>query len=215
MKRLAILTAIVLGALALAAAGLADPGDGKGKGAKVTPKGGKLTFDDVRTADHGCDSRVWATDTLHRTYKVRSNHDGTYTVRREDRGTFVTTGPMSPSADPCPGVVRRGKHGTLLQPGVKGKTSGYIQGTVSGGTFNPKGSCTAECTNRDFVAGFFTPTTAGTAVTFTCNQGYAGCRFSFKYTAQRQNKQHLRYHHWEDRGTDGVTEVFIGDIATS
>ena len=61
-----------------------------------------------------------------------------------------------------------------------------------------------------FIAGFFS---AGTQ--YTCNNGYAGCRFNFEYTAQRQHTQKLKNHHWVDRGLDGVHEIFIGDIATS
>jgi len=35
------------------------------------------------------------------------------------------------------------------------------------------------------------------------------------YTAEGQHGQKLKYHHWADRGLDGVHEIFIGDIATS
>ena len=85
-----------------------------------------------------------------------------------------------------------------------------LQGTVTGGTFNPSATCTAECTSSDFVSAFF-----GATAQFTCNNGYAGCRFSFEYTAQRHHRQGLLYHHWVDRGTDGVNEIFIGDIAST
>jgi hypothetical protein len=107
-------------------------------------------------------------------------------------------------------VIRRGKHGTTLLAGITGKIHGYITGKATGGTFNPNGSCVSPCTNVQFIAGFFS---AGTK--YTCNEGYAGCRFSFEYTAQKQNTQKLKYHHWVDRGIDGVHEIFIGDIATS
>jgi len=211
MRRWLILPALLASALALAAVGAADPGDGKGKGKghEFKAKGGKLTLQ-VTTTDHGCSFRSWASDKISRTYKVRKNEDGSYTVRREDKGRFTTLAGPSPSADPCPGVIRKGKHGTTLLAGVTGKMHGYIQGTVTGGTFNPNGTCTAECTNKDFIAGFFT---AGS--TFTCNQGYAGCRFNFEYTAQQQEKQKLKFHHWIDRGLDGVNEIFVGDIANS
>lgn len=210
MKRWLVLPVIVVAATALAASsGLADPGGGKAKGHKLTAKGGKIESD-VVTEDHGCGFRVWATDALHRKYKVRRNVDGSYTIRREDKGKFTTVAGPSPSADPCPGVIRRGKHGTALLAGIKGKMHGYITGTATGGTFNPSGSCVSPCTNAQFIAGFFS---AGTK--YTCIEGYAGCRFSFEYTAQKQNTQKLKYHHWVDRGTDGVHEIFIGDIATS
>jgi hypothetical protein len=141
---------------------------------------------------------------------VKRNENGSYTVRRMDRGTFTTLGPQSPSADPCAGVTRRGKHGTLLRAGVTGKMHGYIVGTVTGGTFNPNGTCAAECTNSQFLAGFFT---AGAQ--FTCVNGYAGCKFSFEYAVPGQERQGLLYHHWVDRETDGVNEIFVGDIASS
>jgi hypothetical protein len=204
VKRWLIFPVLIVGALSLAAIGFANPGKHK-----PGPKGGKFVFH-VVTTDHGCNFRPWATDTLRRVYKVRLREDGTYTLRREDNGRFVTLAGPSPSADPCPGVIRRGKHGTTLLAGMKGKLHGYLQGTVSGGTFIPNGTCTTQCTASDFVAGFFTP-----GSTFTCSQGYAGCRFNFAYTAQRHKRQGLKFHHWVDRGLDGVHEIFIGDIANS
>src|SRR5689334_5022309 len=148
MKRWLILPVLIVGALSLAAIGVASPGKGGPKN-KPNAKGGKFVFN-VVTTDHGCDFRPWATDTVRRVYKVRRNHDGTYTVRREDKGNFVTLAGQSPSADPCPGVIRRGKHGSTLLAGMKGKLHGYLQGTVSGGTFDPNGTCTAECSSGDF-----------------------------------------------------------------
>ncbi len=207
MKRWLVLPVLIVGALSLAAIGLATPGNGH-KG-KPNAKGGKFVFH-VTTTDHGCDFRPWATDTLRRVYKVWKREDGSYVVRREDRGRFVTLAGPSPSADPCPGVIRRGKHGSTLLAGMKGKMHGYLRGVVTGGTFIPTGTCTAECTSSDFIAGFFT---AGSK--FTCSEGYAGCRFNFSYTAQRHKRQGLKRHHWVDRGIDGVHEIFIGDIANS
>jgi hypothetical protein len=205
MKRWLILLVLIVGALSLAAIGVASPGPKH----KPNAKGGKFVFH-VVTTDHGCAFRPWATDTLRRVYKVRLKEDGTYALRREDRGSFVTLPGKSPSSDPCAGVIRRGKHGSTLLAGMKGKVHGYLQGTVSGGTFNPHGTCTDPCSAGDFVNGFFT-----SGATFTCNEGYAGCRFSFEYTAQRHKRQGLKFHHWVDRGLDGVHEIFIGDIANS
>jgi hypothetical protein len=207
MKRWLTLSILVVAALAFAAIGLADPGHDS----KTKPKanGGRFVFRVTRT-DHGCDFRPWATDTLRRVYNVRRNEDGSYRLRIEDRGRFVTLAGQSPSAAPCPGVIRRGKHGETVRGGITGKLHGYLRGRVTGATFDPKATCTTECTSSDFVAAFF-----GTSAQFTCNNGYAGCRFSFEYTAQRQKWQSLRYHHWVDRGTDGVHEIFIGDIASA
>ena len=207
MKRWLTFPVLIVAALAFAALGLAAPGHGNKH--KPNAKGGKLVFN-VTTTDHGCGFRPWATDTLRRVYKVRLNNDGSYTVRREDKGHFVTLAGQSPGADPCPGVIRRGKHGQTVLAGMTGKLHGYLVGTVTGGTFNPNGTCTATCSAGDFIAGFFT---AGSS--YTCNNGYAGCRFSFEYTAQRHKRQGLLYHHWVDRGTDGVHEILIGDIANT
>ena len=208
MKRFAILPVVVLSTLALAAAGLADPGHGKGKGNdKANGDKGKLSMT-VVTSDHGtCNQNVWATDTFKRTYTVKKNADGSYRVTRKDKGSFVTTGPVSPGS-----CETGSKHGHVLTAGYTGKAHGYLSGTVTGGTFNPNGTCTAECGAGDFIAAFFTPGSQ-----FTCNHGYAGCRFSYEYTAQKHKQQQtapLLYHHWQDKGTDGVTEVFKGDIAT-
>jgi hypothetical protein len=205
MKRSLLVPLLAVASLAFAGVASSTPGSGH----NGTPTWRK-TFT-VTTTDHGCASRPWATDQLRRTFSVRQNQDGSYTVTRHDTGTFTTTGPAGPSADPCPGVIRKGRHGTTLMPGVKGKMHGFITGTVTGGTFNPNGTCAADCGNVAFIAGFFT---AGSQ--FTCNNGYAGCRFDFEYAVPRHHHfQHLKYHHWSDRGLDGVNEIFVGDIATS
>jgi hypothetical protein len=209
MKRLAILALVAISALAIAAASLADPGNGKDKGKdKGKADKGKLSMT-VVTSDHGtCAQNVWATDTLNRSYSVKKNHDGSYRVTRKDKGSFVTTGPASPGA-----CESGSKHGHVVTAGYTGKVHGYLTGTVTGGTFNPNGTCTAECGAGDFIAAYFT---AGSQ--FTCNNGYAGCKFDYEYTAQKHNTQQaapLAFHHWEDKGVDGATEVFKGDIATA
>jgi hypothetical protein len=84
---------------------------------------------------------------------------------------------------------------------------GYLEGTVTGGTYNPNATCPAECTTSAFITAFFGP-----SAQFTCFNGYAGCKFSFKYSANKH--QGLLYHHWVDEGRDGVSEVFKGDIAS-
>src|SRR6266540_6568001 len=127
MKRLFGIPVLFAGALALAAFAFASAGHVNKH--KPNAKGGKLTFM-VTTTDHGCSFRSWATDTLKRTYKVRLRKNGSYTVRREDKGRFVTLAGLSPSADPCPGVVRRGKHGTTVLAGMSGKLHGYLQGRL-------------------------------------------------------------------------------------
>ena len=77
---------------------------------------------------------------------------------------------------------------------------------------NKNATCPAECTTEAFITAF---SGASATDTFTCFQGFAGCRFSFEYAVQRAKKQGLIFHHWIDRGTNGVSEIFKGDIASS
>src|SRR2546423_3970340 len=189
MKRILVLVTLVLGLLALAATGLADPG-GKGKSKKVN----RSTYSIVVT-DNGSCGNPWATDTSRRTWKVRSKGNGTFVVTRKDKGTFMTLGGVSPGkCDP------KGKHGTTVTPGVRGKLRGYLTGTVTGGTYNPNATCNAACggSTSAFIAAFFGP-----SATFTCSQGYAGCKFNFEYNSPDRT---LRYRHWQDKGTNGVSE---------
>jgi hypothetical protein len=199
MRRIAIPVVLLAGVLALATAGLADPG-GKGKA-----KGGHGRFSaQVVVPDHGtCPASVWATDTSNRTWTVKQNHDGTFRVTRKDKGTFVTNAGQSPNA-----CSTTGKHGHLVKAGVHGKFRGYLTGTVSGGTYNATAACNAACIGDTsaFIAAHFP------GGTFTCSLGYAGCKFNFEYTSPDKS---LTFHHWQDKGTNGVTEQFTGDIATS
>jgi hypothetical protein len=209
-SRFAILPVLFVVALSVAASAFAGEGHGKGRDeghGKGKGERGKLSMT-VVTTDHGsCGQNPWATNTLERSYSVKKSGNGSYSVRRRDKGTFVTTGPVSPGA-----CETGSKHGHVLTAGYTGKVHGYLNGTVTGGTFVPTGTCTAQCTAGDFIAAFFTP-----GAQFTCNNGYAGCRFAYEYTATKHTSQQaapLLYHHWEDKGTDGRTEVMKGDIAT-
>jgi hypothetical protein len=192
---------LLAGALVLATAGLADPG-GKGK----AKKNGHNRFSaQIVVPDNGTCQNAWATDTSTRTWSVKRNKDGTFRVTRKDKGTFVTNAGPSPSA--CSGTAK--KHGKLVTAGVHGKLRGYLTGTVSGGTFNPAAVCNAACIGDTpvFIAAFF-----GAGAKFTCSLGYAGCKFNFEYSSPDKS---LVFHHWQDKGTNGVSEQFVGDIATS
>jgi hypothetical protein len=200
MKRLLIQLTLLVGALALATAGFADPG-GKGK----AKKNGHNRFSaQVVVPDGGTCGNDWATDTSTRTWSVKTNKDGTFRVTRKDKGTFVTNAGASPSA--CSGTAK--KHGKLVNAGVRGKFRGYLTGTVSGGTFSPNATCTAACIGdtKVFIATFFP------GGTFTCSLGYAGCKFNFEYSSPDKS---LVFRHWQDKGTNGVSEQFTGDIANS
>jgi hypothetical protein len=201
MKRFVILTALAAAALVLAAAALADPGD-KGKGKKQGHN--RFTFA-LTTEDNGCHGTPWANDKLTRTYVVHANGNGTFRVTRRDKGTFTTIGGASPGS--CPNDKH---HGATFAAGVTGRSSGYLIGTVSGGTFNPKATCAAACFTSDFITAFF-----GAGATFSCTTNSTDCKFNYNYTAPSQQ---LRFRHWQDRGKGAGTmlkEVFSGDIANS
>jgi hypothetical protein len=196
-----ITTCVALGAvLVLAATGLADPG-GKGK----AKKSGHNRFSaQVVVPDNGTCGNPWATDTSMRTWSIKKGKNGTFRVERKDKGTFVTLAGASPGA-----CDTTGKHGHLVTAGIQGKFRGYLRGTVSNATFNPNATCAAACIGDTtaFIAAFFGP-----GAQFTCSLGYAGCKFNFEYSSPSKA---LDFHHWQDKGTNGVTEQFTGDIATS
>jgi len=200
MRRIVIPVAVLIGVLALAAVALADPGD-KGKGKKL----GHNRFSAlIAVPDHGTCQNVWATDTSMRTWSVKENKNGTFRVTRKDKGTFLTMVGQSPGA-----CDTTGKHGSHVNGGIKGKFRGHLTGTVSNGTFNPSATCNAACIGDTpvFIAAFF-----GAGAKFTCSLGYAGCKFNFEYSSPDKS---LKFHHWQDKGTNGVTEQFTGDIANS
>jgi len=204
-KRL-ILPALLLAALALAATAAAGSGQGKGKG-KGHGHHGKFGPYDVVTDDHGSCSNAWAVDTEKRTFKVRRNNDGSYTLTRYDRGTFLTNAGQSPGA-----CETKGRHGSTVLAGVQGKFHGYLVGKVTGGTFDPNATCTTDCGFTDvWIATFFGP-----SATFSCFTDSKACRFDFEYTAAKH--QALKYRHWFDKGTGAGTflkERFRGDIANA
>jgi len=150
-----------------------------------------------------------ASDVVRRTFQIKKNKDGSYTLTRRDKGAFTTIGGASPGS-----CDTTGNHGLTVVPGVKGKLSGYIRGTVTGGTFNPNATCTAsDCGFTDvFIAAFF-----GTGAQFSCFTNSTDCKFNFNYTAPAKSNTPLRYRHWQDKGKGSgamLREEFNGDIAT-
>ena len=200
MRRITTSLVIFSSLLMLASTGLADPG-GKGKAKKL---GHNRFSAQVVVPDNGTCGNRWATDTSTRTWSVKKNKNGTFRVERKDKGTFMTLAGQSPGA-----CDTTGKHGHMVTAGIQGKFRGYLRGTVSTGTFNPNATCDAACIGNTpaFIAAFF-----GAGAQFTCSLGYAGCKFNFEYSSP---KKPLKFHHWQDKGTNGVTEQFTGDIATS
>jgi hypothetical protein len=200
LTRTAITTSLVA-ALAFAASAGASHGNPQPHPHKVKTA--------VLTTDGGCAGNTWANDTITRVLKVHRNRDGSYRIREEDKGTFVTNaGGAVASPGNCP--ENKSKHGKSVRAGVTGTLKGYITGTVTGGTFNPSATCSANpCTQSVFIATFFGPT-----ATFSCQTSSSDCKFKYDYHAKK--RQNLLRRHWQDRGTGAGTflhERFKGDIA--
>jgi hypothetical protein len=208
MKRLLTTAVLIAAALALAAAGLADPGE-KGKG-KAQGKN-KFSYQ-LQNTDNRCDGTPgWATLNETRTYQIHDNGDGTFRLRRVDKGTFTTVAGTSPGN--C--AANKSKHGHLVRAGVTGRFGGYLEGTITGGTFNKKATCANPCFTDNFITAFF-----GSNATFSCNTDSTDCKFNFNYTASNRsaNRPALIVRHWQDRGKGAgsmLQEVFHGDIASS
>jgi hypothetical protein len=205
MKKRWILPGLLVAAFALAATGLADTGHGTGKG-----KHGKFGPYTVVTDDHGScgQTHAWAVDTEKRTFRVHKNSDGSYTLLRTDRGTFLTNAGESPGA--CETTKH---HGHTLVAGVKGRFHGYLQGRITGGTFDPNATCqAADCGfTAVWIDKFF-----GDSATFSCDVSSKACRFDFEYTGLKH--QSLKFRHWFDKGHGAGTflkERFRGDIANA
>ncbi len=210
MRRMIIPFVLLVGVLTLTASGLADPG-GKGKG-KAQGKN-KFSFS-LTTTDRRCDgTESWATLTETRTYRVHDNGDGTFRLRRADKGTFVTVAGKSPGN--C--LANKSKHGQMVRANVTGRFGGYLEGTIMGGVFNKKATCpVAACFTGDFLKAFF-----GAAAVFSCDgaTNSTDCKFNYNYTAPSSGGNgKLVRRHWQDRGKGSGTtlvEHFHGDIASS
>jgi hypothetical protein len=203
MKRWFATAVLLAGALALAAGAA-----GGGKPGNKQPKPHKARVV-VQTTDHGCAGNVWADDTIVRTLKVHKNRDGSFRIKEEDKGVFVTNaGGATASPGNCP--ENKSKHGHTVRSGVTGLLKGYLKGTVTGGTFNPQATCSATpCTQSAFIAAFF-----GAGATFSCLTNSRDCKFKYDYHAK--SNQNLLFRHWQDRGKGAGTflkEQFKGDIA--
>jgi len=196
MRRWLVAVAVAASMAAFPMAAGADAGSGESS--HLGP------FPTVADPDGGTCS-PWALDNFDRFLTVHDNGDGTFRVREDFKnGSFVTTGPASPGG--CEGGTN---HGFFVVPGINGTFEGYLEGTVSAGTFNPAGCATANCTTTvGLIAATFGPSAA-----YTCLSGApATCSFAFEYAAGAQG---LIFHHWEDRNDKTGTEEFRGDIATS
>jgi hypothetical protein len=161
---------------------------------------------EVVTDDHGTCGNVWATDTVNRTFTVKLNPNGSYRLIRRDRGRFLTHRGRSPGR-----CERNSGHGRTVLANKTGTMSGFLAGTITGGTFHPNASCPTNCGFTDvWIATFF-----GAGARFSCELNSRDCRFDFEYDAASRR---LRWRHWSDKGTGAgsfLKERFYGDIANT
>jgi len=114
MKRIALILSLLVGALAFTAVGIAGPGHGK---KSQSSKNNKFTYTVTTTDGSSCGAElVWATDVVHRTFKVTKRGPNTYSIRRTDRGRFTTLGTLSPGK-----CETKSNHGSTVKAGVVGK----------------------------------------------------------------------------------------------
>ena len=156
----------------------------------------------VTTTDIGSCGNAWATDTFDRFWHVHDNRDGSFSVDEQDKnGSFVTFAGQSPGA-----CEIGSKHGSMVDAGVDGTFIGYVDWTVTGGSFNPAG-CSAVGANCSSRAGFFAATFPGGAI----GCGPSGvCKFGFEYAAGGSD---VLYNHWADVSDKSGFDLFRGDIA--
>ena len=143
----------------------------------------------------------WANDTFQRRYTVISNGSGSFAVKENDNGNFVTLGGASPGA-----CATNPHHGSTVRSGIQGNIQGTADFKVSSTTFNPNG-CDANpsgCATRGgFISAVFGSAAVGT-IAFTS--------YNFEYSSSDQS---LSFHHWQDKSTDHAqgSDKFEGDIA--
>jgi len=144
---------------------------------------------------------VWANDTYNLFFTIHDNGDGTYAMRTEYKdGSFNTIAGSSPGA-----CETTNHHGTLVSAGIPGNFQGFIDGTVTGGTYNPNANlsgCTATtpCTRTQVIALVF-----GTAAFY--NQA----SYNFEYNSSDKSLQYRSWH--ENFNVNSTSEQDIGDIA--
>jgi hypothetical protein len=196
---------VVLSLAATAAAYACNGGHGDKKGQEQHgAKGANVSFHQegfrfttaLTTPDSGTCGNNWANDTLKRTYAVKKNSDGSFSLIAFDRGTFSTVAGQSPGAcdtsDP--------HHGATVTVGITGRMGGFVAEKITGGTFNPNATCATVCDRNAFVAAFF-----GSSAQQSVD------KFLYVYGAHDPT---LIKHAWVNAG-NATTSHNHGDIATA
>lgn len=225
MWRVLSMMAVLVGTLSYTAAAYACDGSHPGDAAKAADQQKQNTskFADFKRGHHGqhaksdrmkshdsfrfsttlvtpdsgtCAGATWANDTVKRTYSVRTNSDGSYTLVASDRGTFTTLAGKSPGA--CDAADSH--HGTNVTAGITGYVKGFVAEKIAGGTFNASATCAATCDRNAFVAAHF-----GASATQTVD------KFSYVYVSKDPA---LTSHFWVNQGS-ATASMNRGDIATS
>lgn len=134
-----------------------DGANGSNGANGVNGSNGVNAFNTVVTHSSGPDSSVcggnWANDDYTRTLQIVPQDDGSINVIRLYDGHFVTlAGVPEPSPAACPGTLQTG--------GVHGTLTGFDVVKITGGNYNPDGSCADPCTTAAMVAAFFPGGTA-------------------------------------------------------
>jgi hypothetical protein len=192
MKKLAIVVLLLVGSLSLSVAAGADNGNAKTK-----------KFDSSSTDSSTC-GNDWANDTFTRQFRTTDNGDGTFTVREDFKGGFVTI------AGPSPGACESGSnHGLTVNAGVEGKFKGFLEGTVTDAAGFAPAACNASPSPCDTTAGFILAV-FGTNAKFACVSGPGVCTFKFNYHAGDQG---LIYRDWQNASDDQGGNQ--GDIANA
>ena len=107
--------------------------------------------------DSGTCGNNWANDTFKRVFYIQQTGPTTWRVQEAFiDGRFVTN--AGPSPNGCqPGTP----HGTAIRADVTGRFGGFLDGTVTSGTYNPAGCAVAGfCSSNTsrFIAAVFEPT---------------------------------------------------------
>ncbi len=147
--------------------------------------------------DSGTCGNDWADDTFKRVFYVQETGAGTWRVKEAFiDGHFVTRAGDSPG-----GCQQSIPHGTAIKAGVTGRFGGFLDGPVTGGSYNPNGcDVPAACsTTSDFILSVFGPTAAYSVVTF--------------YFDYRAHGEGLKYRHWTNASANLGGN--LGDIASS